>query len=444
MPAILHKILLIDDDDAVLFGYRQSLTKAGYHIADASTLREAKQRLADDDYNALVLDLKLPDGNAIDWIPEIKKTYPDIPIIVVTGSGDIPTAVKAMKSGAENFLVKPVETDNLEMALRTALELSDLRKQNRISQRLSKTTRPYFGTSPAISALKRSLEVAAVKNTVLLLLGETGTGKGVLAKWIHERSERSCGAFVELNCSCLKGDLLKSELFGHMKGAFTSAITDREGLIEMADGGTLFLDEIGDMDLAVQAQLLKTIEEQTYRRVGENRLRKSDFRLLCATNKDLLKETENGTFRKDLYYRICVFPVTVPPLSDRVEDIEGLARYFLSEFGHGDAALPNDVLSMLKEYQWPGNIRELRNMIERALLLAQNDPIGVDCFPGLIPLLDSVNANHEMPIVLKDVAQEHLRKVVESCNGDKKKASKMLGVSLATVYRKLGSINSAS
>jgi Response regulator containing CheY-like receiver, AAA-type ATPase, and DNA-binding domains len=440
MSKAQHKILLVDDDETVLFGYRQSLTKSGYQISEAHSLHEAKQCVAGEEFNAVVLDLKLPDGNALEWIPELKKTYPDLPVIVVTGTGDVPTAVKAMKSGAENYLTKPVEPDNLEMSLHTALELGDLRRQNRIKHRLDRNTEPFFGVSPINDALMKTLTVAAANDTALLIQGETGTGKGILARWIHENSSRAHEAFVELNCSSLRGDLLRSELFGHAKGAFTSSVSDREGLIEVADEGTLFLDEIGDMDLAVQAQLLKTIEERTYRRIGENRLRKSDFRLVCASNKELLKETESGAFRKDLYYRICVFPITVPPLRNRTEDIAGLAGYFLREFGQATSTVPPDVLAMLKDYHWPGNIRELRNMLERAVLLAQNGPLSPVYFPGLASFPASVFIESDKPAGLRDIEREYLQKIIGSCNGDKKKASQKLGISLATLYRKLRQI----
>jgi DNA-binding NtrC family response regulator len=437
-----YRVLLVDDDETVLFCCKQSLTKSGYNVSEALTLKDAKQGVADDDYDIVLLDLKLPDGNALEWIPELKKTHPDLPVIVVTGTGDVPTAVRAMRSGAENYLTKPVDPDNLEMSLRTALELGDLRRQKRSKRRLDGAVEPFFGASRAMASLMKSVQVAAGNDTVLLILGETGTGKGVLSRWIHERSDRSRETFVELNCSCLKGELLRSELFGHAKGSFTSAFTDREGLIEMADGGTLFLDEIGDMDLAVQAQLLKTLEEKTFRRVGENRLRKSEFRLICATNKDLLKEAEAGAFRKDLYYRICIFPITIPPLRDRTEDIEGLTMHFIAEFGRATAIVPPHVLAMLREYDWPGNIRELRNMLERAVLLAQNGPLTADCFPGLNHITASAFTSSDKTTGLRDIEREYLLKIIETCNGDKKKASHMLGISLATIYRKLGALKS--
>jgi DNA-binding NtrC family response regulator len=439
-----YRLLLVDDDETALFGYKQSLTKSGYLVSEASNLRDAKQLIANDDFDIVLLDLKLPDGNALEWIPELKRSYPDLPVIVVTGTGDIPTAVRAMKSGAENYLTKPVDPDNLEMSLRTALELGELRRQKRVQRRLDRATEPFIGAGRAAAALMKSLQVASANDTVLLILGETGTGKGVLSRWIHEHGDRSRAAFVELNCSCLKGDLLRSELFGHAKGSYTSAVSDREGLIEMADRGTLFLDEIGDMDMAVQAQLLKTIEERTFRRVGENRLRKSEFRLICATNKDLLKEVEAGAFRKDLYYRINVFPITVPPLRDRTEDIEGMTEHFLAEFGHAGSIAPPEILAMLKEYRWPGNIRELRNMLERAVLLAQGGQLTPDCFPGLNPVAGSVFTLSDKPTGLRDIEREYLLKIIEACNGDKKKASQMLGISSATIYRKLGQIKASA
>lgn len=440
MPDKKPTILLVDDDEGLLFGLERSLAKAGYSVLTATCLKDARDKAASNSIDSLLLDLKLPDGNSLEWIPELKKGWPDLPVIVMTGDGDVPTAVTAMKYGAENFLVKPVEPDSLEMSLQKALEVGELRRQNRVHRRLSSASDLFFGAGPAAAALLRQLEVAASNDSAILITGETGTGKGVLARWIHEHGLRKKGALVELNCSCLKGDLLRSELFGHARGSFTSAVSDREGLVEIADNGTLFLDEIGDMDPAVQAQLLKTLEERTYRRVGENRLRKSDFRLVCATNKDLLKETESGAFRKDLYYRICVFPIAMPPLRERTEDIAGLAEYFLRDLGYAGPPLPQQLLHMLKEYQWPGNIRELRNMLERAVLLAQGQPLTIDCFPGFETPAGSSFTDSEKPAALHEIEREYLKKVVKSCNGDKKKACELLGISLATIYRKLGPV----
>jgi DNA-binding NtrC family response regulator len=437
-----HKLLLVEDEEAALFGYERYLTKNGYVIKSAGTLADARNAIVADRFDAIVLDLKLPDGNSMDWLPEIKKTYPALPVIVITGSSDIPTAVKATKNGAEDFLTKPVEMPDLLASLEKSLEIGSLRKQALVQNRLVKQEEPYFGSSTAVTQVMEHASVAAANDTVVLILGDTGTGKGVLARWIHSHSERKAEAFVEVNCSSLKGELLRSELFGHSKGAFTSAIKDREGLIEVADGGTLFLDEIGDMDMEVQTQLLKTIEEKSFRRIGENQVRKSDFRLICATNRDLLKETETGKFRNDLYYRICVFPVRMPSLRERKEDIPGLCEQVLKEFDYSHLPVSNGVLQLVENYPWPGNIRELRNMLERACLLARGQEILPEHFPGLSvrPAAVPHGGDGVQLVNLDEMEKVHIKKVLEHCGGDKYKASDVLGISLSSLYRKLTKI----
>ena len=438
-----HKILIVEDDDAALFGYERYLAKNGFASKSAANLSDARNAVSSDHFDAVLLDLKLPDGNGVDWIPEVKAMYPSLPIIIVSGSGDIPTAVKATKYGAEDFLIKPVDMIDLKAALEKCLEIGSLRKRDLVQKRLEKQDDPYFGASSTIAEVLEHANVAAANDTVVLLLGETGTGKGVLAKWIHTHGERKSEAFVELNCSSLKGDLLRSELFGHAKGSFTSAFKDKEGLIEVADGGTLFLDEIGDMDAEVQAQLLKTIEEKSFRRIGENHIRKSDFRLICATNRDLLKDSESGKFRKDLYYRICVFPINMPPLRDRKDDIPVMCETLLKSFGYGHLPLSQPVMQLLGSYPWPGNIRELRNMLERAFLLSRGQEISAHHFPGLGGAEPVSRPSDDAPVPvenLDEMEKVHIKKILERCNGDKYKASDMLGISLSSLYRKLTKI----
>jgi transcriptional regulator with PAS, ATPase and Fis domain len=265
----------------------------------------------------------------------------------------------------------------------------------------------------------------------VLLLGETGTGKGVFARWIHAHSGRKGGPLLELNCSMLQGDLMASELFGHAKGAFTSAHQSKQGLIEVADGGTLFLDEIGDMDLPVQAQLLKVLEEKTYRRVGETHSRQSDFRLICATNRDLAGEVQKGRFRSDLFFRINLFPITLPPLRDRPEDIPQLVEHFLSQGGCAEQQAPPEVMDLLRSYGWPGNIRELRNVVERAILLARRGKFTLEHFPGL------GGHGQKKPQGLKDIEKEYLQTLIAESGSDMKKVAEALDVSRATLYRKL-------
>jgi transcriptional regulator with PAS, ATPase and Fis domain len=262
----------------------------------------------------------------------------------------------------------------------------------------------------------------------------------VLARWIHEHSLRSSGFFVEVNCSALKGDLLSSELFGHARGAFTSAHQDKQGLLEVADGGTLFLDEIGDMDLSVQAQFLKVIEEKQYRRMGEVKLRQSNFRLICATNQDLLSNTKNGRFRLDLYYRVNVFPIYLPALKELNKDIEGLILHLLRSLNYKSTEVPHDVLQMLRSYNWPGNIRELKNVLERGLMLSDGDILKPSHFAGL-DLKTAEDRSENIWTSIEDAEMVHIKSVMEKCGGDTSVAAKVLGISRPTLYRRLKRYN---
>jgi transcriptional regulator with PAS, ATPase and Fis domain len=300
----------------------------------------------------------------------------------------------------------------------------------------------YFGLSPIIGNAKPFIDAAAAAHCTVLLRGETGTGKGMLARWIHEHSPRNENAFVEINCSGLKGELLKSELFGHSRGAFTGALNDRTGLIEEANGGTLFLDEIGDMDAGVQCELLKAIEEKTFRRVGENKLRSSDFRLLCATNRDLPVAMGSGDFRPDLFYRISTLSICLPSLRERMEDIAGLLHYMLTNMGYRHFPVSANVVDALTRYHWPGNIRELRNAVERALLFAHGAPLAPEHFHGLdnAPAPSAYCGGMGMPSGswdLETFERAHILRVLKHFEGNKQKACVALGISQTSMYRKL-------
>jgi DNA-binding NtrC family response regulator len=428
-------ILMVDDEPAVLFGYARYFAKAGYETADAGTLAEARRSVMYRRFDAVLLDLNLPDGNGLEWIRSLREDQPEIAIIVITGQGDVPTAVEAMRLGADNFLVKPVDMDGLHVFLRKSLELSALRRSDRLTKRLKKQDEePRFGTSPAMGKIKEAVALMAENDSPVVLQGETGTGKGICARWIHGHSIRKTGPLLDLNCSTLQGDLLASELFGHAKGAFTSALQNKQGLIEVADGGTLFLDEIGDMDLPVQAQLLKVIEEKTYRRLGETHSRQSDFRLICATNRDLSEEVKKGRFRSDLFFRINLFPIQLPPLRERPSDVLELVEHFLSPTGYTPEQVPVEVMDLLRSYAWPGNVRELRNVIERAVLLARGGKLTQDHFPGISTAGPS---GLKRPMGLKDLEKEYLQTLINESGGDMKKVAAALEVSRATLYRKL-------
>jgi DNA-binding NtrC family response regulator len=434
-----QSILIVDDEPTIRIGLSLYLTQVGYVVRETASLSEARDAIVSQRFDAVILDQNLPDGNGIDWISDLRASHRDIAIIIITGAGDVPLAVEAMQRGADNFLTKPVNFHELEVFVQKCLELSALRRKDLTQQRLSKNSQPYFGDSPAMRSVMAHASTAAENDSVILLLGETGSGKGVLAQWVHEHSIRSSGPFVEINCSTLRGELLANELFGHAKGAFTSAVQDQQGLIEFADGGTLFLDEIGDMDLAVQAQFLKVIEEKKFRRLGEVKVRQSNFRLICATNKELLEEIRRTRFRQDLYYRIQVFPVMIPPLRERSEDLPGLIRHVLLAIHSPHPEVSPEVMSLLKAYRWPGNIRELRNVLERASLLARGRPIDRTHLTGLVSFRTE-DPGTSVIRSLKQLEEDHIISVIERVGDNVAKAVDELGISKATLYRKLKKI----
>jgi DNA-binding NtrC family response regulator len=430
------RILLVDDDLSTQFGFLKYFTTTGYVIFTASSLDEARKACLSRFFDALFLDLKLPDGDGIEWIPDLREKYPDLAIIVITGAGGIPIAVEAMRRGADHFLTKPVNLAELEVFLKKSLELSSLKRKNSAQQRLARHVEPYFGNSPSMKKTMELASLASQTRTPVLILGETGTGKGVMAQWIHDHGPRASAPFVDLSCSGFRGELLASELFGHTKGAFTSAVKDQQGLLEIADGGTLFLDEIGDMNLGIQAQFLKVIEAGQYRRLGEVIVRKSDFRLICATNKNLTEDVAQRRFRDDLFYRINVFPIHLPPLRERIEDLKVLVLHLLKSAGEPLQEPSPEIMQFLEAYSWPGNIRELKNVLERALLLAGGSPLSQEHFPGLGPIHCSAERSPTI-LHLNQLEQEHIKSVLGRFGGDTEKAAQALGISRAAIYRKL-------
>lgn len=433
-------VLLIDDEPSVQFGFSAYLGKTGYQVQAACSIAEARQKLTQGFFDIILLDLSLPDGNGLDLISEIRQNYPEVALVVITGGGDVPLAVKAMQLGADNFLTKPVDMNELNVYLGKSVELKGLRSKEITRKRLDKNPEPYFGKSPAIKKALELAEMVAGKDTTVIIYGQTGTGKGVLARRIHEHSPRSAGFFVEVNCSALKGDLLSNELFGHAKGAFTSAHQDKQGLLEVADGGTLFLDEIGDMDLSVQAQFLKVIEEKQYRRLGEVKMRHSNFRLICATNRDLLSDTKHGRFRLDLYYRINVFSLYLPTLKELDQDMEGLVLHLLASLHYKGAEVPPDVLHLLRSYNWPGNIRELKNVLERGLMLSEGGILKPSHFAGLdLPTVEDRSKPKDSSIEAAEML--HIKSIMDQCSGDTSAAARILGISRPTLYRKIKKIN---
>ncbi len=429
------KILLVEDEAGTRFGFVRFLSKSGFEIYEAENLAQAEQLFASQQFDAVILDVHLPDGSGIGFIEAVREASPDTPIIVITGSGDIPLAVDAMRRGADNFLTKPVNLAELEVYLNKSLEIGSVRKTCSSRMRLEQKHKICCGSSPQMEGVFTLANLAAKSDSQVLITGETGTGKGVLAKWIHRNSRRSRFNFVDLNCSALKGDLLARELFGNVRGAFTSANQDRDGLLDVADGGTLFMDEIGEMDSAVQAQILKVLEEKTYRRIGDTKIRRSDFRLICATNKDLEQEIQKGEFRRDLFFRLNLLCIHIPPLRERVDDLPEFVNYFLKSCGKPSMRISEDATQLLKGYSWPGNIRELGNVIERALIFLQGETLLPEHFSLLqnIPPVGSTNQTKR----LGDVQKDYMREVLQRCGGNVEAAAKSLGISRATLYRRI-------
>ncbi len=433
------RIILIDDDDGIRFSFKRYLDKSGYEVETAELLADARDKMERNDFEIALLDVNLPDGSGIEFVKELREKYPAMAIVLITGHGNISLAVQAMKNGADNFLTKPVNMTELDISLQKSDELHKLRHKNLTQQRLKQQEIiPFWGTSPLMQRVKKLAEIACQNDSTVLLYGETGTGKEVMARWVHNNSLRKDKPFVEVNCAGLKDELLTSELFGHAKGAFTTALKDRQGLIEAANGGTLFLDEISSMNMNIQAQLLKVIEEKTFRRLGETKVRRSDFRLICATNRDIRTEVDNERFRDDLYFRINIFPLDLPPLRDLPDNLPAFIQHLLAGMNYNYPNVSLEVMELLTSYGWPGNIREMKNVLERAVILSLGKPLSVNDFPGIINRqnFDSMREIKE----LSNFELEYINYVVRHFNNDTKKAADALGISRASLYRKLNKI----
>lgn len=432
-------ILLVEDNASTRFGFTRYFSKEGYEIHEASNLAEAAGALAARRFDIMVLYINLPDGNGIDFIDTARASDPFIPIIVITGAGDIPLAVEAMQRGADNFLTKPVDNAALSVFLHKTVEIGVLKQRLSARKRLEKYEGFFFGETPIITETLHLARTAATSDSPVLITGETGTGKGFLSRWIHRQSARAPHEFVEINCSGLRGEMLSREIFGNARGAFTSADQDRKGLLDIANRGTLFLDEIGDMGMDVQAQLLKVLEEKCYRRLGDVKLFRSDFRLICATHREIESLLQAGQFRQDLTYRINLLTIHIPPLRERADDLPALVTYLLRSLGSSGSVISDEVMGMIMAYSWPGNIRELRNVLERSLLLTpRGEMLRQEHFTSLQNGRQPQHA--ASPRTVQEVEETHIRAVLEQMGGDIDQAARSLNISRATLYRRLKQI----
>ena len=443
------RILLVDDEAGTRLGVRTYLETYGYEIQEAESCAAALAALRSDLPDVVVLDYALPDGTALDVLRTMKAEGLDAPTIVLTGHGSIELAVTAVKEGAEQFLTKPVELASLTVVVDRLIE--NQQNMRRATATRSRTGGPvdglFAGRSAAMRVLAKEARSVASGDTPVLIEGETGTGKGVLARWIHEASGRARESLVELNCAGLPRDLLESELFGHEKGAFTGAVAAKPGLIEAAHRGTMFLDEIGDMDLTVQPKLLKIVEEKRFRRLGEITDRRADVRFIAATNRHLAALVEQGGFREDLYYRINTLVLRLPPLRQRREDIPEIAAQLLQQLARDirrpAPRLDADAEDALMSHSWPGNVRELRNVLERAMLLAPSAVLRrVDLRLGgnghvpRAPRPSPVTAEPSKS-TLKDLEWQHITRVLAEESGNVRRAAVRLGIPRSTLYQKL-------
>jgi DNA-binding NtrC family response regulator len=437
------KLLVVDDERLIRWSLEQTLAKAGYEVSTASTGDAAIASVREDLPDLVLLDLKLPDTSGLQVLRQLKELAPHVQVLIMTAYADVGTAVEAMKLGAYDYLPKPIDFENLAVTVRNALEASQLKR--RVQLLSEKHLYPYrferiVGRSQALQeVIAVARKVARSEATTVLIQGESGTGKDVLAKAIHYEGARAEQPFMEIACTAMPETLLESELFGHERGAFTDAKTQKKGLLELAQGGTLFLDEIGDMSVGLQAKLLRVLEERRFRRVGGTRDISVDIRVVAATNRDLRQAAESGVFRKDLYYRLQVVTITIPPLRERREDILLLARHFLEHFGHEFKKrlprLSGEAERLLVQYDWPGNVRELRNVIERAMILEDAG----DLLPAHLPpeisrltatALPPVPKFHlpEAGLVLEEVEREFVRQALELTQGNQTRAARLLGL----------------
>ncbi len=370
----MASILIIDDEKAIRKTLSEILSYEGYKIDEAGDGEEGLKKFGEKTYDLVLCDIKMPKLDGIEFLERSKDINPDVPIIMISGHGNIETAVEAVKKGAYDYISKPPDLNRLLITLRNALDKQSLVTETKVLKRKAGKTGEMIGESGPIKKIKDTIEKVAPTDARILITGDNGVGKELVARWIHEKSNRSNGPMVEVNCAAIPGELIESELFGHEKGSFTSAIKQRIGKFETANGGTLFLDEIGDMSLNAQAKVLRALQEGKITRVGADKDITVDVRVIAATNKDLLKEVDEKNFRLDLYHRLGVIMIHVPSLNERKDDIPSLVDHFLdviaAEYGQPKKNIDKKALEALQAYNWTGNIRELRNVVERLIILS--------------------------------------------------------------------------
>ena len=437
-------IMIVDDEMIVRESLFHWFEKAGHVVETASSGFEALEKLERFPFELLFVDIKMPGMDGIELLEKVKTEYPDTIVIIITAYGSIESAIKAMKTGASDYLLKPFKPDQLSLVMEKIAHQRKLQSEyNYLKGHLEKITRfdNIIGQSHAMEEIFNLIPEVAKSDSSILLVGETGTGKELVAKAIHAKSKRSHRPFIAINCGAIPDSLLESELFGHQKGAFTGAIHGRKGFLEVVSEGTLFLDEIGEISPKMQIDLLRVLEEKKIIRIGSREPIKVDFRLISATRRDLEKEITTGTFREDFFYRINVINIHIPPLRKKKEDIPLLVHHFLEKYSHETTKrvdhVKEDAMELLQDYDWPGNVRELENAIERAVVLSKSRTLGSDNFsflrPSPVPILKTRT--------LREMEKNHIQQILGDCAWNVTKSSKILGINRVTLHKMINRYN---
>lgn len=439
-PLRNYSILVVDDAPDMLEIIQRNLASQGYTVFTAPGVQEALAITETTHIDLVITDLKMPRIGGLDLVRHIRENLRDTEIIMITGYPSIEGAVQAVKIGAEDYLPKPFTDDELSSVVRRTLEKLDSRRSGHAATlKTPRTPTGLIGESKVMRALFRAIDKVAASSATVLITGESGTGKELVARAIHYNSPRASAPFVPINCGGVPEGLLESELFGHMKGAFTGAVESRAGFFHSADGGAIFLDEIGETSLTMQVKLLRVMEDKEIRMVGSTRSQKVDVRILAATNKDLTASIKNGAFREDLYYRLNVITISIPPLRERQDDILLMIRHFAARFaaqlGKPAPLFSDEALHILKNYDWPGNVRELENVVQRLVVMAEGESISVPDLPSLMRFSAARKAGFDR--TLAEVEAEYAANVLASVNGNKSQAAKILGIDRKTLREKL-------
>lgn len=445
----MARILIVDDEMPIRRTLREILEFEQYDVEEASDGLECVAKVQKEKYDVVIMDIKMPKMDGIEALERLQILSPETPVIMVSGHGTIDTAVEAVKKGAFDFISKPPDLNRMLITVRNAMEKAELVTTTRVLQKQVKSGGKgvtMIGESAPIGEIKRMLEKVAPTDSRVLITGQNGTGKELVARWIHEKSNRASGPIVEVNCAAIPAELIESELFGHKKGSFTGAIADRPGKFEQADAGTLFLDEIGELPKGMQAKLLRFLESGEIRRVGDNNSFTVDVRVVCATHRNVEDMVAQGDFREDLMFRINTFEIRLPPLRERIDDLPRLAGHLLrrvrSGVRPGQEPFTPDAIKSLEAHHWPGNVRELANVIEHAAILCEELPIDAEHLPQRFAARRMATPFKLVGTqTLREIELQVIQQVLERHGGNKPRAAEELGISLKTLYNKLNQVN---